>query len=172
MIGPIAAPMVPKNTIPPNTAPWARVPKNSATVGETTVNSPPWANPYSATTANSNQCVPTTSSASRPATRGTRLRTYAFFPPIRSMRVPTVIRPTMLDPPITVSSIADVVRVMPRSIPCTAMCSGTVTREGKNRNWVAHRVQNARLRRTSANGGPRRSMGRADERLFGGASIQ
>ena len=47
-------------------------------------------------------------------------------------------------------------------MPCTATCSGTVTRDGKNRNWVAHRVQNARLRRTSASSGapaPERSLG-------------
>ena len=66
--------MVPKNTIPPKIAPWARVPKNSATVGETTVNSPPWAKPYTATAANSGQWVSTASSRSRAVTSSIRLR--------------------------------------------------------------------------------------------------
>ena len=65
---------------------------------------------------------------------------------------------------------------MPRSMPCTATCSGTVTRDGKNRNWVAHRVQNARLRRTSASSGapaPERSLGErlSGDRLSGGCFI-
>ena len=61
----------------------------------------------------------------------------------------------MLAPPITVSRIAATPRLMPRSMPCTAMWSGTVIRVGKKRNWAAQRVQNTRLRRISAKPPPR-----------------
>ena len=64
--------------------------------GETTVNSPSWAKSYTATVANSGRGFSTASS--------TRLRMQEFLPPVRSEKAPTDIRPTMLAPPITVSS--------------------------------------------------------------------
>ena len=61
----------------------------------------------------------------------------------------------MLAPPITVRRIAATPRVRPRSMPCTAMWSGTVIRVGKKRNWAAQRVQKTRLLRISAKPPPR-----------------
>ena len=61
----------------------------------------------------------------------------------------------MLAPPITVRRVAATPRVMPRSMPWTAIWSGTVIRVGKKKNWAAQRVQNTRLRRISAKPPPR-----------------
>jgi len=44
-IGPTEPPRVPENSTVPKIAPWARMPKYSATVGETTTKSAPWENP-------------------------------------------------------------------------------------------------------------------------------
>ena len=53
-------------------------------------------------------------------------------------------RPTTLAPAITDNSEAALAVLIPRSIPCTGKCNGTVVSEGKNKNCMAQSVQNRR----------------------------
>ena len=62
---------------------------------------------------------------------------------------PTDKRPATLAAPITESSMAAKAGVMPRSMPCTTMCSGMVVRVVKKENCMAQNIQKVRLRRAS-----------------------